>query len=95
MKARSKELLDRAVAAKVAAIEIYNKPDFLYCEETFAVLAVNGRDLRISVPWLAERGGIVPRAWWWSRGRLGAWGRVTGARSGGWRSGGGLWYWWR
>lgn len=30
MKARSKELLDRAVAATVAAIEIYNKPDFLY-----------------------------------------------------------------
>ncbi len=28
MKARSKELLDRAVAATIAAIEIYNKPDF-------------------------------------------------------------------
>jgi hypothetical protein len=26
VKARSKELLDRAVAATVAAIEIYNKP---------------------------------------------------------------------
>ncbi|MNR59580.1 hypothetical protein D3C85_1808640 [compost metagenome] len=33
MKARSKGLLDRAVAATVAAIEIYNKPDFLYREE--------------------------------------------------------------
>ena len=38
MKARSKELLDRAVAA----IEIYNRPDFLYREEAFAVLAING-----------------------------------------------------
>ena len=40
MKSRSKELLDRAVAATVAAIEIYNKPDFLYREEAFAVLAI-------------------------------------------------------
>lgn len=40
MKARSKELLDRAVAATVASIEIYNKPDFLYREEAFAVLAI-------------------------------------------------------
>jgi hypothetical protein len=30
MKSRSKELLDRPVAATVAAVEIYNKPDFLY-----------------------------------------------------------------
>lgn len=37
MKARSKELLDRAVAATVAAIEIYNKPDFLFREEAFAI----------------------------------------------------------
>jgi hypothetical protein len=59
MKARSKELLDRAVAVMVAAIEIYNKPDFLYREETFAGLAVNGWELRISVPWLAERGGCA------------------------------------
>ena len=33
MKARSKELLDRAIAATMAAIEIYNKPNFLYREE--------------------------------------------------------------
>jgi hypothetical protein len=39
MKARSKQLVDRAVAATVAAIEIYNKPDFQYRNETFAVLA--------------------------------------------------------
>ena len=45
MKARSKELLDRAVAATIAAIEIYNKPDFRYREEAFAVLAINGWEL--------------------------------------------------
>ncbi len=30
MKSRSKELLDRAVAAMVAAIDVYNKPDSPY-----------------------------------------------------------------
>ncbi len=35
MKARSKELLDRAIAATIAAIEIYSKPDFRYREELF------------------------------------------------------------
>ena len=49
MKARSKELLVRAVAATVAAIEIYNKPDFLYREEAFAnnPKSVNGKDDRL------------------------------------------------
>ena len=28
MKARYRELLDRAIAAMVAAIDVYNKPDF-------------------------------------------------------------------
>ena len=45
MKSRSKELLDRAIAATISAIEIYNKPDFLYREEAFAVLAINGWEL--------------------------------------------------
>lgn len=54
MKARSKELLDRAVAATVAAIEIYNKPDFLYREEAFAVLAINGWELLLKAKWLAD-----------------------------------------
>lgn len=55
MKARSKELLDRAVAATVAAIEIYNKPDFLYREEAFAVLAINGWELLLKAKWLADQ----------------------------------------
>ena len=41
MKARAEELLDRAIAATVAAIEMYNKPDFQYLEEAFAVLFAN------------------------------------------------------
>jgi len=54
MKSRSKELLDRAVAATVAAIEIYNKPDFRYREETFAVLAINGWELLLKAKWLID-----------------------------------------
>jgi hypothetical protein len=59
MKSRSKELLDRAVAATVAAIEIYNKPGFLYREETFAVLAINGWELLLKAKWLADHGNKV------------------------------------
>lgn len=55
MKARSKQLVDRAIAATVAAIEIYNKPDFLYRNETFAVLAVNGWELLLKAKWLIDR----------------------------------------
>jgi len=54
MKARAKELLDRAVAATVAAIEIYNKPDFIYREEAFTVLAINGWELLLKAKWLAD-----------------------------------------
>lgn len=54
MKARSKELLERALAATVAAIEVYNKPDFLYREETFTVLAVNGWELLLKAKWLSN-----------------------------------------
>jgi hypothetical protein len=56
MKARSKELLDRAIAATIAAIEIYNKPDFRYREEAFAVLAINGWELLLKAKWLADHG---------------------------------------
>lgn len=56
MKARSKELLDRAIAATIAAIEIYNKPDFRYREEAFAVLAINGWELLLKSKWLSDHG---------------------------------------
>jgi hypothetical protein len=54
MKARSQELLDRAIAAMVAAIEVYNKPNFPYRTEAFAVLAVNAWELLLKAKWLAE-----------------------------------------
>jgi hypothetical protein len=53
MKARSRELLDRAVAAMVAAIDVYNKPDFSYRAESFTILALNAWELLLKAKWLA------------------------------------------
>lgn len=43
--ARHARLHRKAEAALIAAIEIYNKPDFRYREETFAILALNAWEL--------------------------------------------------
>lgn len=45
MKSRSRLMLEKSVAAMLSAIEIYNKPDFKYREETFSVLCVNSWEL--------------------------------------------------
>lgn len=52
MKSRSKMLLERAVAAMVAAIDVYNKPDFRYRAESFAILALNAWELLLKAKWL-------------------------------------------
>jgi hypothetical protein len=54
MKARSQELVDKSLAAMISAIEIYNKPDFKYREETFAVLAINAWELLLKAQWLKD-----------------------------------------
>lgn len=38
----------------VSAIEIYNKPDFKYREETFSILAINAWELLLKAKWLKE-----------------------------------------
>lgn len=38
-------LLDKSIQAMLAAIEVYNKPQFSYREETFSILAVNSWEL--------------------------------------------------
>ena len=53
MKARSRELLDRAIAAMVAAIDVYNKPDFAYRAESFTIVALNAWELLLKAKWLA------------------------------------------
>lgn len=40
-----RSLLDKSVGSMLSAIEIYNKPDFNYREETFAILGVNSWEL--------------------------------------------------
>ena len=59
MKSRSKELVDRAIAATVSAIEIYNKPDFRYRAETFCILAINGWELLFKAKWLNENNNKI------------------------------------
>ena len=52
MKSRSRQLLEKAVAAMISAIEVYNKPDFKYREETFSILAINAWELLLKAKWL-------------------------------------------
>lgn len=59
MKSRMRELLERAVNALMAAIEIYNKPDFFYREEAFAILSVNAWELLLKAKWLKDHNNKV------------------------------------
>ena len=45
MKSRARTLLDKSLGAMLAAIEIYNKPDFAYREDVFSILAINSWEL--------------------------------------------------
>lgn len=45
MRSRARSMLDKSIAAMLSAIEIYNKPDFNYREETFSVLCINAWEL--------------------------------------------------
>jgi len=47
-------LLDKAMDSMLSAIEIYNKPNFNYREETFAVLAINAWELLLKAYILRE-----------------------------------------
>jgi hypothetical protein len=51
---RTKELIDKSVAACVSAIEVYNKPDFKYREESFAILMVNAWELLLKAKLLLD-----------------------------------------
>lgn len=59
MKSRAKELIDKAIAATVSAIEVYNKPDFRYRAETFCILAINGWELLLKAKWLKENNNKI------------------------------------
>jgi hypothetical protein len=43
----------------VSAIEVYNKADFKYREETFSILAINAWELLLKAKWLKDHGNKV------------------------------------
>ena len=50
----SRELAEKSLQAAVAAIEIYNKPNFSYREEAFALLMSNAWELLLKAKWLID-----------------------------------------
>lgn len=54
---RRKKLVENAVAASIAAIEIYNKPLIEYREETFSILMLNAWELLLKARIIMEHGG--------------------------------------
>lgn len=54
MKSRSKLLLENSIYAAISAIEIYNKPKFLYREEVFSILLVNAWELCLKAKYLKD-----------------------------------------
>ena len=53
---QSRELAEKSVQAAIAAIEIYNKPNFAYREESFALLMTNAWELLLKGKWLLDHG---------------------------------------
>lgn len=53
-KTRSNLLLDKAVHAALSAIELYNKPNYLYREESFTILIVNAWELLLKAKILLD-----------------------------------------
>lgn len=56
-KKRYKTLLEKSIAAAISAIEIYNKPDFKYREETFSILMINSWELLLKAKILKNNSG--------------------------------------
>lgn len=55
----SADLADKSVQAAVAAIEIYNKPNFSYREEAFSLLMTNAWELLLKAKWLLDHGDAI------------------------------------
>jgi len=52
----SRELIEKSVQAAISAMELYNKPDFRYREESFAILMCNGWELLLKAKALKDGG---------------------------------------
>jgi len=52
----SKSLAEKSILAAIAAIEVYNKPNFSYREEAFSLLMTNAWELLLKAKWAADHG---------------------------------------
>lgn len=52
-------MLEKSISAMISAIEIYNKPDFKYREETFSVLCINAWELLLKAKVLNLSGNNI------------------------------------
>lgn len=57
MKTNSELLLDKSLSAVISAIEIYNKLDFQYRDESFVILLINGWELLLKAKILSMHKG--------------------------------------
>lgn len=55
----SKDFAEKSVQAAIAAIEIYNKPDFHFREEAFSLLMTNSWELLLKGKWLSDHNDDV------------------------------------
>lgn len=55
----SADLASKSVQAAIAAIEVYNKPNFSYREEAFALLMCNAWELLLKAKWLVDHKDAV------------------------------------
>jgi hypothetical protein len=56
-KSRHSRLVEKSISAAVAAIDVYNKPDFRYREESFCILMLNAWELLLKARILVENAG--------------------------------------
>lgn len=52
----SQEIAEKSVAASLSGIEVYNKPDFKYREETFSILMTNAWELLLKAKVIKDNG---------------------------------------
>ena len=77
-KARHSYLLDSSVDACIAAVEVYNKPDFKHREESFAILMLNAWELLLKARIVkASKGVLKAIELWEPRDRKGGKGKTT------------------
>jgi hypothetical protein len=50
----SRDLAEKSIQAAVAAIEVYNKPNFSYREESFSLLMTNAWELLLKAKWVLD-----------------------------------------